>query len=115
MTTKSRPKLLERDILKQVTDWLTLNGIAHYRQNVAAFYPDSNGKRRFIKPLPVGSPDIVCIRNGLFIGIEVKRPGKNPTPEQTTFADWLKNAGAEWVCIHSLEELQDFFYLGKLL
>jgi hypothetical protein len=40
-----------------------------------------------------GAPDILACLGGRFVGIEVKRPGKGPTPRQKTRIEEIKQAG----------------------
>ena len=55
-----------------------------------------------------GLPDIIAILppDGIFCGIEVKRPGKKLTRTQQAVHDNLRDAGALMLCVHSLEELR---------
>jgi len=41
----------------------------------------------------IGIPDLLCCVDGLFIGIEVKRPGKKATPAQALIIDRIRKAG----------------------
>lgn len=75
-----------------------------FRNNTGAL-KDING--RLVKyGLHVGSPDLVGwrISDGLFCGIEVKQPGKKPTPEQITFINAVKKSGGLAGVATDLEE-----------
>lgn len=43
--------------------------------------------------LAVGSADIIGIKDGRFVAIEVKMPGKNPTKQQKAFLDTVSAMG----------------------
>jgi hypothetical protein len=64
----------EADVQRAILDYLTLKGIFHYRNNSGAFvFPETAATaRRFIKAGALGSPDIVCVIKGQYVGIEVK-------------------------------------------
>ena len=109
---KSKPKgerrrLLEKDIQKQIADWLTLRGIFWYRNNTGAVAGEYKGRKRFIRFGSAGAPDIVCVIKGCYIGIEVKRPGGKQTPDQAAFQDQLILAGGNYVLAESLEDVKD--------
>lgn len=60
-----------------------------------------------------GIPDILGTICGRFFAIEVKCPGKEPTPNQHRIMEAMRAAGAQVFCIHSLEELNvEFQKLG---
>ncbi len=58
---------------------------------------------------PKGLPDILCVHNGKFIGIEVKRLKGYTNPkqriEQEDFGRRLLFAGGFYYVAHSLEEV----------
>jgi len=41
----------------------------------------------------VGIPDLLCCVKGMFIGLEIKRPGKKPTPAQAIMFNTIRQAG----------------------
>lgn len=51
----------------------------------------------------VATLDILCCIKGRFIGIEVKIPGKKPTPRQTNTMEAIRAAGGEAFWADSLE------------
>ena len=38
-------------------------------------------------------PDLLCCYCGVFIGIEIKRPGKKPTPAQVLMMKQIRDSG----------------------
>lgn len=97
--------MLERDIQRQILDYLTLKRVFHYRENTGAVAAESNGKKRFFRFGRPGCPDIVCIVKGQYIGIEVKAPKGVQSVVQRQFQTDLEMAGGKYLLVHSLEEL----------
>jgi len=101
---------LEADILRQCLQYLQLRGVLCWRQNQGAISGTHNGKRRFLRFTSMeGVSDILGILppTGRFLAVEVKRPGKNPTPQQAAFLGIVRQCGGLAVCVHSLDELQE--------
>jgi hypothetical protein len=59
----------EADVQRATLDYLTLKGIFHYRNNSGAFV---DAQKHFYRFGVLGSPDIVCVVKGQYVGIEVK-------------------------------------------
>ena len=57
----------------------------------------------------VGMPDIVAVRDGKYIGIEVKVPGKKQNPNQVEFQRKLEKAGGVYLLVTSVEEVVGYF------
>lgn len=76
---------VEQELTRAVLDALRkLPGVKAWRNNT--------GRRGHIVFGEVGSPDVMCVvaPHGTFVGIELKMPGKQATPEQ---AAWLARIG----------------------
>lgn len=71
------PESYEKDEIKL---YLETIGAWHFSPYMAGF-----GK--------AGVPDIIACIDGCFWGIEVKRPGKEPTPRQTLRMNEIEKAG----------------------
>jgi hypothetical protein len=56
----------ESFLQRQILDYLALKGIFHYRNNSGAF---DNGRGGFYRFGTKGSPDIICVIEGQYIGI----------------------------------------------
>lgn len=54
-----------------------------------------------------GIPDRLGVLNGMFVGVEVKAPGKKPTAIQEAKHKDLRRAGAIIIVAHSVEELEE--------
>ena len=100
---KMRP-LLEKEIQRQILDYLEIKGIFHFRNNVGA------GKLaggRFVRFGIPGAPDILALKNGIFYGIEVKRPGKKLSPLQEEFRDSMVRHGGKHLVAFNLESVME--------
>jgi hypothetical protein len=114
-------ELKEQPISKSIQDYLDKRGIYNDRLNsgrvqVVKMFKQKDGKlKRFDTWLQLakkGTPDRFCIippaldphgLGGWLMFIEVKRPGKKPTPEQNERHQELRNAGAVVIVADSLE------------
>lgn len=103
------PEIRERDILRQILDWLKLHRIFHYRQNTGMMLRESRGKTRAVRFGAKGAPDIVCVANGRYIGLEVKRPGENLSEDQIAFCHALVHAGGWYLWVTKLDTVIHFF------
>jgi hypothetical protein len=52
-----------------------------------------------------GVPDILCLREGRFIGIEVKTPGGHLSDDQAMFGRDIVKNGGDFFAVHSVEEV----------
>ena len=97
----------ESDVQRSILEYLQIKRIFHYRNNSGAFvFPETaNTKRRFFKAGVVGSPDIICVINGQFVGIEVKKPGGKQNDNQIQFQKDLEKAGGKYVLAYSLDDV----------
>ena len=53
-----------------------------------------------------GFPDIICVREGIAIWIEVKRPGGKPTKLQLVELENWRSAGALAIVAYSLDDVK---------
>lgn len=96
------PSLTEKDIQKLILDWLAARRIFHYRNNSGAFRDERNHLYRFGA---TGSPDIVCVIAGVFVGIEVKGPRGKLSDDQMAFGTALVKAGGKYIVAKSLDDV----------
>lgn len=61
--------------------------------------------RRMPKHSRRGVPDIIVIKDGQFIGLEVKRPGTYQSPEQKAFKHDVATAGGRYHVVRSIEDV----------
>jgi hypothetical protein len=90
----------ESDIQRQILDYLALKRIFHYRNNSGAF-KDTAG--HFYRFGALGSPDIICVIAGQYVGIEVKAPKGKQSDHQKEFQAKLESAGGKYILAYSLD------------
>jgi hypothetical protein len=87
----------ESEIQAQITEYLTLHHIFHYRNAV--------GGGRKVRFGTIGAPDLVCVIKGQFVGIEVKDAKNEQSRGQVQFETQLKAAGGKYILARSLEDV----------
>ena len=92
----------ESDVQKAIIQYLEVKHIFHYRNNSGAYKAEHGS---FIRYGAVGSPDIICVINGQYVGIEVKRPGGRLSPFQKIFAENLVKAGGRYILAFSIDDV----------
>lgn len=55
-----------------------------------------------------GIPDLIALKNGIVIFIEIKRPGEKPTRLQVYVHNLLRNAGFKVLVITNENEVESF-------
>jgi hypothetical protein len=103
----------EKDTQRTITDYLTLKRIFWYRNNSGAMVSEYKGVKRFMRFGATGSPDIICVFFGRFVGIEVKTESGKQSEHQKAFAEKLRKAGGEYILARKLEDVRAFFEKGK--
>jgi hypothetical protein len=107
--------LTEHQIQNQCIQYLKLKGFYVIRLNSGVLRASDASRTRLIRMAAAGTPDVMAFkqyevvtaftyREILFL--EIKRPGKNPTPIQEQKMAELETYGAKCLVIHSLEELE---------
>lgn len=96
----------EMQIVKVILDYLALRKIYTWRNNSATMFYSSKGKDYAVRMGKKGSSDIIgLLPNGVFLGIEVKRPKGIVSPDQILFLDHIKqNKGVAFVA-YSLDDV----------
>lgn len=101
---------LEKDIQKVICQYLF--DLKHYfgwRQNTAPTVQKSAEGwqfRRMAAHTMKGTPDIILIKDGIFIGLEVKRPGGKQSDDQKEFEKNCLKAGGKYHIVTSLEDVR---------
>lgn len=95
----------ETDLLQLVRLKASQLGATLWRNNTGKLQ-DKNG-RWVTFGLCVGSCDLIGHLRGRFTAIEVKQPGKKPTPEQQAFIDSVNKAGGIAAVVTDPEQLKD--------
>ena len=91
----------EHDVQSAILEYLEVHRIFHWRQNVGGM---KRGKH-FVRFGVKGLPDICCIVNGRFIGIEVKRDKVDQSQAQVEFQVGVQHAGAKYILARHLDDV----------
>ncbi len=111
MPTLKKPKknilaqIGEKDVQKVILEYLTLKRIFHYRNNSGVMTSEYKGKRSFVRFGAVGSPDIICVIKGQYVGIEVKGPKGVQSDNQKDFQKQLELAGGRYILARDLNDI----------
>jgi len=96
-------KLKETDLIKLICDYLEAKGEFFYRNNTGGFRTETG---HFYRYGAVGSPDIIIVKNGKYIGVEAKVGKNKMSPAQMTFAENLIDAGGKYILVRdNLDDL----------
>jgi hypothetical protein len=98
-------KLKESEVQKQILEYLQIKNVFHYRNNSGGMVTQYKGKQSFMRFGAVGSPDIVCVIDGIYTGIEVKGTGGKQSENQKAFQESLEQAGGRYILVSSLGDI----------
>ena len=104
-------KISEKHIQKTILDYLAFKKIFHYRQNSGAFKTESGGYMRTASVS--GLPDIVAIKDGIYIGLEVKTATGRQSEEQREIQNRITAAGGLYLVVRSLDDVRKIFEAEK--
>jgi hypothetical protein len=97
----------ESDIQRAICDYLAYRKVFFWRQNTApTFDRASQTYRAMPKYAMRGVPDIIAIKGGQFIGLEVKTATGRLSADQKTFEAYSKQAGAQYHVVRSINDVQ---------
>ena len=107
--------MIESDIQALILIYVTgLPNSYLWRQNSGVFH-DSEGVRR-IRACPAGTPDIIGMINGRFVGIECKRAkGGKVLKSQEDCERNIKRGNGLYIIARSVEDVQDALTSAGLL
>lgn len=91
------PPPLERDVSRAIVDYFAaVYRITLHRRNTGAVKASYKGKARFIRFSTAGQSDLwgILPKTGRHIEIEVKRAGKEPDDDQSSWLASCRNLGA---------------------
>jgi len=101
--------MLEKEIEKQILDYLTLKGFYAWKNPTIGLFDTKRGK--FRKPnnkyLISGVSDIIAIKQGKVYFIEVKTDKGRQTPNQKLFESNIDVNGGVYILARSIEDLKD--------
>lgn len=98
-------KMTETQLVAACLEMLSVYRIFGWRNNSGAFKTESGGFYRFGAK---GSPDILAICNGKFIGIECKVGHNKLSPAQVDFQRRVEAAGGNYWLVYSLDDLEKY-------
>jgi len=102
-------KETESGIQSAICDYLAYRKVFFWRQNTAPAVNKSKDGwsfRRMPKHSRRGVPDIIIVKEGRFIGLEVKRLRTCQSPEQKAFEVDIVAAGGLYRVVRSIEDVQ---------
>jgi hypothetical protein len=111
MAKQPKIKISERDLQASIIQWLQAKKFFYYRQNTGVAKMGEEG--RYVRFGNVGSPDIVVVRNGIYIGIEVKGTNTAWSLEQKGFKEKLEDAGGTYILARRMEDVTEHIDLTK--
>ena len=96
----------EGEILAAICDYLELKRYFFYRNNNAPIF-DATKKifRKMPKHTMRGIPDIVVIRDGKYVGLEVKSKTGKQSPFQKDFQQLLEENGGKYAIVTSIDDV----------
>lgn len=94
----------EKQIQNAIEHYLTLKKHFFWKNNSGALPTKSGG---FIRFGAVGSPDICLVKDGFFIGLEVKTKTGKQSDGQKDFEKRLKEAGGEYYIVKSIDDCKE--------
>jgi hypothetical protein len=102
-TALRRKQPLEKEIQTSICQYPDVRRHFWWRNNSGAFETEHGGFVRFGTP---GSPDIIVVKDGRAIFLEVKRSGSYQSPEQKEFQRKAERVGAVYAVARSIEDVQ---------
>lgn len=79
-----------------------------WRQNTNAIFSTKTGSFRAMPKYSMnGVSDIIVVRDGFVIFLEIKRPSGKQSDNQKQFQDLVKKNGAEYWVIRDLDDLKE--------
>lgn len=104
--------MLEKEIQNTICEYLSLKmrqgKLMFWRNNTVGMYdPKQQVFRAMPKYALKGVADIIVIKDGFAIFLEVKRKGTKQSPDQIAFEKLVKANSGEYYVVRSLEDVQE--------
>ena len=97
----------ESDVVASICDYLAARRHFFYRSNNIPVYDKARGAFRALpKYTPRGVPDIIVVKDGRFIGIEVKTDTGRLSPDQVEFGRQCNEHGGTYAVARSIDDVQ---------
>ena len=95
----------ESEILRAILNYLTVRKVFHFRINT-----QGNFNNRLQKWLPSpnvtkGVADIICLKNGKMICLEVKSETGKSSTDQILFSLKVSSGGGQYFIVHSVDDV----------
>lgn len=110
----NKPRPLEKEIQKEICQWLESHNFFFWRCNNIPVFGLSNDKKKRFRALPKytpkGLPDIIVIVCGVFYALEVKRPHLPLRKEQEEFKKRVIDNGGFYHVVTSVADVRQVFF-----
>lgn len=111
---KSKFQASESQIETSICHYLRIKGYFFWKQPQAGYFAGKQKDghwigsfRRHVNPYcRRGVPDLILVKNGQFIGLEVKTPTNRQTLEQVDFQYDLEKNGGKYFVVRSIEDVE---------
>lgn len=94
------------ELVAACCQWLFMHRIFHYRNNSGALRTEHGS---FVRFGAKGSPDIVAVKDGVYVGLECKMGSGRQSPAQKDFQGQLERAGGKYFVVRSIDDLAAAF------
>ena len=102
--------MTETEIQSQIIKYLNTRDDLFFQRTNNIPVSQMRGGKRIFRSLPPGQkkgfPDIVVIKNGIFIGLEVKKPKCYQSKDQKILQKQIEAAGGKYYVVRSLEDVK---------
>ncbi len=102
-TPRCPPAIPERAIQAACIEYLRYRGYYVQRLNSGGI---RDARHNLVTLAAAGTPDVLAIKDGWALFVEVKRPGNKPTARQEAMMETLRSYGARCLVATSVEDLQ---------
>lgn len=106
---------LESEIQREILEWLDANNFFFWRSNNIPVHARNNAGQMVFRSLPKftpkGLPDIIVIRNGIFIALEVKGEKGVTSQDQIIWGSKCERNGGFYHIVRSVEDVKSIKYL----
>lgn len=97
--------MTEQEIKKSIMDYLNLRADIYFFRLGSGLIRTEQG--RYFKTGARGCPDIVVLKKGRFIGLEVKNDKGKQSEDQQTTENKIKQCGGEYYLVRSIDDVID--------
>lgn len=102
-----RRTMTEKEVQKKALKHLWNLGVFAWRNNTGVLPVRSDSKVRYVSFGSTGSPDILAITSGLFVGFECKRTKGKLSEHQLSFKQNVEDAGGHYVVVRSNNDIDN--------